>query len=106
LKRAEKSALDEFVTEVSKGLEKVGDADQATRVVQKAIPRLLGDRAWLAAEHRNPSAREFPRSLIYRHPDLGFAVVATPSGNPARGPPFTTTEASGASRGCSKALSG
>ncbi len=77
MKRAEKSALDEFVTEVSKGLEKVSDADEATRVVQKAIPRLLGDRAWLAAEHRNPSAREFTRSLIYRHPDLGFAVVAT-----------------------------
>ena len=74
---SENRLLEEFVEEVSKSLADAENEDEATRVVKKAIPKLLLNQAWLADEYRKPSKEGFTRSLLYRHPDLGFAVVAT-----------------------------
>ncbi len=69
--------FDRFVAEVSTGLAKAGTPEAVTLMVEESLARILPDSSWLAEEHRKPSGEGFTRSLIFRHPELGFAVVAT-----------------------------
>ncbi|MFQ5693428.1 MAG: hypothetical protein ACE5IM_10340, partial [Nitrospinota bacterium] len=68
--------FDEFVSEVAQGLGASQGDDQATRVVESALPKLLEDGGWLHPGHRTPHDEHYARNLIFRHPELGFVVVA------------------------------
>ncbi|MFQ5915846.1 MAG: cysteine dioxygenase [Nitrospinota bacterium] len=68
--------FDEFVGEVALGLRSARNDDQATQVVEKALRRLLEDGGWLPPQYRTPNPETYARNLVYRHPDLGFVVVA------------------------------
>ncbi len=76
MKDPDSTPFEEFVNEVVDGLKSARDDDRATQVVETAFPKLLEDGRWLAPEYRIPNDDTYARNLIYRHPELGFAVVA------------------------------
>jgi predicted metal-dependent enzyme (double-stranded beta helix superfamily) len=68
--------FDEFVSEVARGLETAQDDDQSTLAAERTLPKILADGGWLAPAYRTPNEDTYARNLIYRHPEMEFAVVA------------------------------